>query len=95
MSHKLLRLLVPWSLIGLFVASCLLPGWFYQVIFWTQVCCYTLAGFGFHKMVGRFVPLAGTAASFVVLNGAAFFAFWVWISGRAERSWQKISYQTE
>jgi hypothetical protein len=32
------------------------------------------------------------AASFLVLNAAAWMAFWVWISGGAGRSWGKVRY---
>jgi len=35
----------------------------------------------------------GWAASFLVLNAAAWLAFWVWISGRAGKSWHKAQYQ--
>jgi poly-beta-1,6-N-acetyl-D-glucosamine synthase len=94
-SHKLLRLVMPWALAGVFLASLFLPGWFYQTIFWIQVCCYALAAVGFHKTAGKRVPFAGVAASFLVLNCAAFLGFWIWITGRAGRSWHKISYQTE
>ena len=31
-------------------------------------------------------------ASFLVLNAAAWVAFWVWMSGRTRRSWGKIPY---
>ena len=37
--------------------------------------------------------LLGAAASFLVLNAAAWLAFWVWIGGRAGRSWHKVQYQ--
>jgi hypothetical protein len=30
--------------------------------------------------------------SLMVLNTAAFMAFWVWLTGRAERSWHKVAY---
>ena len=32
------------------------------------------------------------AAGFVVLNAAAWVAFWVWISGRAGEAWKKVAY---
>ena len=94
-SHKLLRLAVPWALIGLVLASVFLEGWCYQAALWAQAAGYGLALVGLHRTLGTKVPLAGAAASFLVLNAAAFLAFWVWISGRAGRSWRKISYQTE
>jgi hypothetical protein len=50
---------------------------------------------GLNKTLGKLLPLAGPAASFLVLNAAAFLAFWVWASGRAGQSWGKIAYQRE
>ncbi len=91
-SHKLLRLVVPWAMIGLLVSSLLLGEGVYLVLFWTQLACYGLALLGFTKRLGRAVPLAGQAASFLVLNAAAFVAFWTWISGRTEHTWRRICY---
>ena len=91
-SHKLLRLAVPWALGGLLVCSFLLGGWFFQTLFWAQVIGYALAAVGLTKSLRRCVPLAGVAASFLVLNAAALIAFWVWITGRARRTWRKIAY---
>lgn len=92
LSHKLLRLAVPWALAGLLVANILLPGPFYLGTLVVQCLAYCLALIGLASVIGKHVPLAGTAASFLVLNAAAFLAFWVWASGRAERSWRKIRY---
>lgn len=95
LSHKLLRLAVPWALMGMLLASFFLEGWFYQAAFWVQVAAYGLAVVGLTKPLGKMVPLAGAAASYLVLNAAAFVAFWIWISGRAGQSWHKITYQQE
>ena len=37
-------------------------------------------------------PDVGAAASFLVLNCAAWLAFWVWVSGQAGQSWRKVDY---
>jgi poly-beta-1,6-N-acetyl-D-glucosamine synthase len=37
--------------------------------------------------------LLGAGASFLVLNAAAWCAFWVWITGQAGKSWHKAQYQ--
>lgn len=91
-SHKLLRLVVPWALFVLLASSAVLPGAFYRLAFWGQVACYALGLVG--VLCGARVPgrLVSSAASFLVLNAAAFVAFWVWISGQAGRSWTKVSY---
>jgi len=88
-SHKLLRLLVPWVLLALLSLSALLPGWPYQAAFWAQAGGYLLAILGLGGLPGR---LAAAAASFLVLNGAAFVAFWVWLAGRCGNSWKKVAY---
>ena len=73
--------------------SCLLlPGPFYQTLFWLQIIGYSVAVIGLNRNLGRFAPAAGVAASFLVLNAAAFLAFWVWSAGRAGRSWRKTTY---
>ena len=37
--------------------------------------------------------LPAVAATLVVLNAAAWLAFWVWVSGRTGRSWSKVRYE--
>jgi len=88
-SHKLLRLVVPWVLLIMLPVSLLLPGLLYQTVFWSQVAGYVLGLLGLASAAG---PLASTAASFLVLNSASWAAFWVWIAGRSGRSWKKVSY---
>ncbi len=92
-SHKLLRLVVPWALVGMLVTSFLVDETFYQIVFWAQLLCYALALAGLVKPLAKSLPLSGAAASFLVLNAAAFLSFWIWISGRAGKSWHKIGYR--
>ena len=90
-SHKLLRLVAPWALIGM-LAMCasLLDRQVYRLLFAGQVVFYALAaGAVLGAVRGR---LASLAASFLVLNYAAWLAFWVWASGRAGASWRKTLY---
>jgi FkbM family methyltransferase len=47
-----------------------------------------------HPEAARLRP-ASAAGSFLVLNTAAWLAFWVWISGRSERSWNKVVYDVK
>jgi len=42
------------------------------------------------KVTGR---LSSAAASFALLNLAAWLAFWVWITGNAGRSWRVVRYR--
>jgi cellulose synthase/poly-beta-1,6-N-acetylglucosamine synthase-like glycosyltransferase len=92
LSHKVLRLLVPWALLGLLITSALLGGPFYRGALAAQLGSYVIGLSGIWKVVGARVRPASAAASFLVLNAAAWLAFWVWISGRAGRSWRKVSY---
>ena len=93
-SHKILRLAVPWALLGLFVSCFFLSNEWYRIFFWVQTAAYGLAVLGLIPPLGRNIKLLGAAASFLLLNAAAWLAFWVWITGRAGQSWHKAQYQT-
>jgi poly-beta-1,6-N-acetyl-D-glucosamine synthase len=90
-SHKLLRLAVPWALLTMLIANALLLNEVvYRALFIMQAGFYLLAAWGlFFKIGGR--P-ASLAAAFVVLNSAAWLAFWVWITGGASGAWRQTIY---
>ncbi len=92
-SHKLTRLLVPWALLGaLGLAATLGAGeMLYRSLFLIQVACYLIALAGVIGFGARSRAISA-ASSFLVLNAAAWMAFWVWISGRSARSWGKVTY---
>ncbi|MFO0930940.1 MAG: hypothetical protein U0736_28580, partial [Gemmataceae bacterium] len=95
LSHKLARLLVPWALLGLFGCGMALAiggaGDLYTAAVAAQAACYAVGVVGlFTRRVGR---VGAAASSFLVLNAAAWVAFWVWATGRARLSWQKVRYQ--
>ena len=91
-SHKLFRLLAPWALLANLFLSALLSGTVYQVAFWIQLAFYLIAALGTWQPAGSRFRMAGAAASFLVLNTAAWLAFWVWITGRSGQSWSKVTY---
>jgi cellulose synthase/poly-beta-1,6-N-acetylglucosamine synthase-like glycosyltransferase len=93
-SHKLLRLAVPWAMIAMVVTSAMLPGDLYQTLLLAQIGFYLLAILGNIRVVGSQLRPAAAAASLVVLNAAAWMAFWVWITGRSGQSWSKVTYNT-
>ena len=95
MSHKLLRLMVPWALLAIFAASAVLPGTLYRTLFWGQIAFYLLALLGNLRPQGNPLRPAAAAGSLVILNAAAWLAFWVWVSGRTGKSWRKVRYQRE
>jgi poly-beta-1,6-N-acetyl-D-glucosamine synthase len=82
-SHKLLRLIVPFALAGTLVASAMLHAPLYRVALALQVAFYGLSGLAIAQL--KKGPLARTADSvltFVVLNTAAVVAFANFVSGR-------------
>jgi cellulose synthase/poly-beta-1,6-N-acetylglucosamine synthase-like glycosyltransferase len=72
-SHKLLRLFVPYALVAAFVASALLPRPLSTALVGAQLAGYGLAG---ARALGLRLPLAGLAETFVVLNAAAVVGLW-------------------
>jgi hypothetical protein len=91
-SHRVLRLIVPWALLVAFVAALLVPGLVYRLAFLSQAVFYLLGVAGCLPGVGARSRIASAIASFLVLNAAAWFAFWVWACGFSSRSWAKIAY---
>jgi cellulose synthase/poly-beta-1,6-N-acetylglucosamine synthase-like glycosyltransferase len=81
-SHKLLRLLVPFLLLLMLIASAMAGGSFYRTIFCLQVIFYVAAVFGtLIPSVKQFKPV-GIASTFVMLNAAAALAFYNFAAGR-------------
>jgi cellulose synthase/poly-beta-1,6-N-acetylglucosamine synthase-like glycosyltransferase len=91
-SRKLLRLAMPWALLGMLSASAALESWPYLCLFVAQLVGYALAGLGLIPAIGGRARLLATAASFLVLCTAAWVAFWVWITGQAGKSWHRVRY---
>ena len=82
-SHKLLRLIVPFALIAALGSSWFVPETFYRAAFWTQVGFYTLSIFGFAGWkLGPLSRLSDIAYTFVALNAAALVAFSKFITGQ-------------
>lgn len=94
-SHKLARLVVPWALIALLPLSLLIDGPIHRLAFAAQAAFYLAALLGLSGRVGPRLKLAAAASSFLVLNAAAWCAFWVWAFGRTTRSWKKATYAIE
>ena len=82
-SHKLLRLAVPFALVVIFATSAFLAGPIYRVLWFLQVAFYglsLLALFGLKR--GLLARSANAAFAFVVLNTAAVVAFAHFVAGR-------------
>ena len=81
-SHKLLRLLVPFLLLLMLLSSALAPGPLYRVAFVLQLLLYTTALIGALSPVARRWRLVSIAYTFVMLNVAATVAFYNFLTGR-------------
>lgn len=95
LSHKLMRLAVPWLLLGAFAASGAIDGSVYRWLFWGQVGLYSLLLLGIATGTAGRHRVSSAAASFAMLNVAAWLAFWVWVSGNGSKSWSVARYSDE
>ena len=82
-SHKILRLVVPFALLAALLACAFLPQTFYRSMFWLQLAFYALSLVGLaHLKMGPIARAGDAAFTFVVLNSAALVAFAKFVSGR-------------
>jgi poly-beta-1,6-N-acetyl-D-glucosamine synthase len=81
-SHKFLRLLCPWLLVLMTIASGMSVGPFYRVAFAMQVALYSVAVFGALFPFARRFRLVAVPSTFVMLNAAAALAFYNFITGK-------------
>ena len=83
-SHKLLRLVVPFALLATLLASLLTPGVFYGGVAIVQLTFYALSLIGLAHVLrrGPLARVADAARTFVLLNAAAAVAFANFAAGR-------------
>jgi cellulose synthase/poly-beta-1,6-N-acetylglucosamine synthase-like glycosyltransferase len=81
-SHKLLRLAVPFLLAILLASSACAHGLFYKAAFAAQLIFYGLAGLGWITPAMRRFRLVSVAETFTMLNVAAAVAFYNFAAGR-------------
>jgi cellulose synthase/poly-beta-1,6-N-acetylglucosamine synthase-like glycosyltransferase len=82
-SHKLIRLMVPFALLVFLAASLSLTGPFYRAAYWVQLGFYGLSGLGWAGWnLGPVSRLTNVAYTFVALNAAALVAFANFVTGR-------------
>lgn len=91
--HKILRWLVPFLLIFLFVVNVQLEGSFYKMFLWAQVLFYSLACFGFivDKINGRLPSLFKIPYFFCLINAASFIGVLKLIFGWSPMNWTKTA----
>ena len=82
-SHKLLRLVMPFALAALFLGSMVLSGPFYGSALALQAVFYGLSLLALLRLsCGPLARMSDAALTFVVLNGAAAVAFVNFVTGR-------------
>jgi poly-beta-1,6-N-acetyl-D-glucosamine synthase len=83
-SHKLLRLVVPFALVAILVASLFLSGPLYRAALVLQVLFYGLSALAMTRVISRgpLARAAQAASTFVILNTAAVVAFANFVVGR-------------
>jgi biofilm PGA synthesis N-glycosyltransferase PgaC len=82
-SHKLLRLVTPFALVVVFVASAFLPGPVYRISLLLQIAFYGMSLLAMLQLKrGLLARPANAALTFVVLNTAALVAFANFVTGR-------------
>ncbi len=82
-SHKLMRLLSPFALAALLLASCFLPQPFYRVALAIQLSLYALSVMAIRSIaLGPLARVADAASTFLILNVAAVVAFANFVTGR-------------
>lgn len=93
-SHKLARLAVPWAWLTALLCSAAQGGPLYATLFGLQAAVTLGACLGLSPAVARRSRVASAAASLLVLNVAAWWAFCVWATGGATSTWKKTTYRT-
>lgn len=89
-SHKLLRLAVPFAMAIMLLASLWLQRPFYRVALGLQLAFYALAAMALMRLPkgGAIARIADAAGTFVILNTAALVAFTNFVTGR-KAAWSR------
>jgi poly-beta-1,6-N-acetyl-D-glucosamine synthase len=84
-SHKLMRLALPFALGGMLAGALLAPGMLYRAALVAQLAGYGLAALGFLGLrLGVLSRLSGAAQAFVLLNAAALVALIYFAAGKED-----------
>ena len=88
-SHKLFRLLVPYAMAAVLVATAQLDGLAWRMLFLAQVCCYVVGIAALRSATLRRNRPAGFLAVFLSLNAAAVVGLYRWLVGTADVRWRR------
>jgi cellulose synthase/poly-beta-1,6-N-acetylglucosamine synthase-like glycosyltransferase len=91
LSHKVLRWVCPFFMIGALVASAALySNWFYRGMLAAQIAFYAASAFAGHVpgrgVLGKVVRLA---SMFTTMNLALLIGFWRWVRGSQKAAWER------
>jgi cellulose synthase/poly-beta-1,6-N-acetylglucosamine synthase-like glycosyltransferase len=91
-SHKVMRYLVPFFLMAMFVASATLAGsMFYRILFTAQLACYACAALAWVlDLVGIRSRLLAFPQYFVLANVASLLALYQFLRGERYAHWEPI-----
>lgn len=89
LSHKVFRLLVPYALAVLLLASLLAEGWIYKLAFGAQFVFYAAAFGGARSAALRKLRLVSFATVFTELNWAAVLGLRNFLRGRLDARWER------
>lgn len=87
--HKFFRLLVPYALLAIFIASWFCEGAFYLTAAWLQTAGYAVAFIGARVARVRELPGVSFLVVFTELNAAAVAALLSFLSGPVSARWEK------
>lgn len=88
-SHKVFRLIVPYALLSLLLASAVSPGILYKSALALQLLFYALAGLGYVSDSAGTNRLVSFARTFVDMNSAAVIALLRFLTGKLNARWEK------
>ncbi|QDT03405.1 Poly-beta-1,6-N-acetyl-D-glucosamine synthase [Rubripirellula lacrimiformis] len=92
MSHKMLRLACPWAIIAVPIGCLLAGGPLFHTILAAEVLFLIVGALGLANSLVRTSKLASAVGSFVMLNAAAWVAFWCWSLRLTDRLWSSSAY---
>lgn len=94
-SHKVLRLIVPFALLVLIVSGALLNEPIYRAATWSQLVFYGVAGMGGAIPMTRSNRVVNLCYFFLIMNVIAMTGFWRWLRGESATIWQPAYSETQ
>ena len=94
MSHKILRLAMPFALIAMLITSAILPGELYSTVFMLQCLVYAIGIAASFSDNLRKMRIPGLIYFFCILNAAILVGFYRLASGKKEGLWS-FAYKAE